>query len=175
MLRFKDEGPEVFFRDVRKFGKVQWFAAGECPERLARLGLDALAVTGAHLFEATRKRKVAVKNLLLAQDVVAGVGNIYADEALFLARVRPTRRAARVTRAECDRLAEGLRRVMVRSIETGGSSISDFVAPDGADGGYQDERQVYARAGAPCPECDAPIRKIVLGARGTHYCSECQS
>ncbi|MBW2313643.1 MAG: bifunctional DNA-formamidopyrimidine glycosylase/DNA-(apurinic or apyrimidinic site) lyase [Deltaproteobacteria bacterium] len=172
---FKDEGPEVFFRDVRKFGKVLWIAPGAECERLARLGRDALEMTGPELFDATRKRTVAIKSLLMAQSVVAGVGNIYADEALFLAGVRPTRRAAKVTRAECDRLAREIRRVMLRSIETGGSSISDYVAPDGSDGAYQDERRVYARAGEPCLVCETPVKKIVLGARGTHYCPRCQA
>lgn len=174
VLRFADDGPVVFMRDVRKFGKVQLAEPGEDLERVAKLGRDALEVTGEHLFGASRKRTVAVKNLLLSQDVLAGVGNIYADEALFLAGVRPTRRALRVTRRECDALAESLRRVMQRSIETGGSSISDYVAPDGSDGAYQDERRVYARTGEPCSVCGEPIRRIVVGARGTHYCRRCQ-
>jgi len=173
-LFFADEGPPVLFRDVRKFGKVQLLGPGEESERLRRLGTDALALGGEALFEAARGRKLAIKSLLLDQSVVAGTGNIYADEALFLAGVRPRRPARRVTRAECEALAEAMRRVMLRSIETGGSSISDYVAPDGADGGYQDERQVYARAGAPCPGCGTPIRRIVLGQRSAHYCPRCQ-
>ena len=173
-LVFADEGPAVLFRDVRKFGKVLLLAPGEETERLARLGTDALALDGAALFAATRGRTAAIKNVLLDQAVVAGAGNIYADEALFLAGVRPRRSARRVTRAECDAIAHALRRVMLRSIETGGSSISDFVAPDGADGAYQDERQVYARKGEPCRACGAPIRRIVLGQRSAHYCPRCQ-
>jgi formamidopyrimidine-DNA glycosylase len=173
-LRFRDGGPEVWMRDARKFGKVLWLAPGEGSERLDRLGTDALAVTGALLFEATRGRSVAIKSLLLDQAVVAGVGNIYADEALFGARVRPTRRAGRVSRAECERIARELRRVLARSIETGGSSISDYLAPDGEDGAYQDERRVYAREGEPCPRCGTRLRRIVLGQRSAHYCPHCQ-
>jgi formamidopyrimidine-DNA glycosylase len=173
-LRFADPGPEVFLRDTRKFGKVFLVGAGETHPRLARLGTDALAVSGAALFAASRGRRVAIKSLLLDQGVVAGTGNIYADEALFLARVRPTRRADRVTRAECEDLAAGLRRVMERSIETGGSSISDFVSPDGSDGAYQDERRVYARSGEACLACGAPIRRVVIGQRSAHYCPSCQ-
>jgi formamidopyrimidine-DNA glycosylase len=168
-FEFEDEGPAVLFRDVRKFGKVQLLAAGERSERLDRLGTDALVVTGEALFEATRGRTAAIKTLLLDQAIVAGTGNIYADEALFLAGVRPTRRAGRVTRTECDRIAAGLRQVMLRSIETGGSSISDYVAPDGSDGGYQDERRVYARKGEPCLSCGQPIRRKMLGQRSTHW------
>jgi formamidopyrimidine-DNA glycosylase len=173
-IAFDDGGAEVLLRDVRKFGKVQLLAKGEGCARLDRLGRDALEADGAHLFTASRKRKVAVKNLLLDQAVLAGAGNIYADEALFGAGVRPRRRAERVTRAECDALAEALRHVLARSIETGGSSISDYVAPDGRDGAYQDERKVYARKGEPCLVCATPIRRIVIGQRSAHYCPECQ-
>jgi formamidopyrimidine-DNA glycosylase len=173
-LLFGDEGPAVLFRDVRKFGKVLLLAPGEDTERLSRLGTDALELTGPTLFAATRGRTAAIKNVLLDQAVVAGAGNIYADEALFLAGVRPRRAAGRVTRAESDAIADALRRVMLRSIETGGSSISDYVAPDGADGAYQDERRVYAREGEPCVACGAPIRRVVLGQRSAHYCPRCQ-
>ena len=174
VLRFDDGGPDVMLRDVRKFGKVLWLPAGASHPRLDRLGRDALDVDGPELFRATRKRKVAIKSLLLDQSVLAGIGNIYADEALFLANVRPTRRAERVTRAECGRIGEALRRVLLRSIETGGSSISDFVAPDGRDGAYQDERHVYARDGDGCPRCDGLVKRTVVGQRGTHYCPTCQ-
>jgi formamidopyrimidine-DNA glycosylase len=115
-----------------------------------------------------------VKTLLLDQALVAGTGNIYADEALFLAGVRPRRPAGRVTRAEYDRIAEALRQVMLRSIETGGSSISDYVAPDGSDGAYQDERRVYAREGEACARCGTRIRRSVLGQRSAHWCPGCQ-
>ena len=171
---FTDEGEDVFFRDVRKFGKVQLLRPGESCERLERLGIDALEVRGDDLFRATRKRTVAIKNLMLDQAVVAGTGNIYADEALFLGGVRPRRQARRVTRVECDRIADAIRRVMARSIETGGSSISDYVAPDGSDGAYQDERRVYARKGEPCHACGTPIKRIVIGQRSAHYCATCQ-
>lgn len=173
-LEFADGAPRVFFRDVRKFGKVRLLAPGQSDARLDKLGPDALAATGEALFAGTRGRKVAIKTVLLAQQVIAGVGNIYADEALFLARIRPTRAAGRLTRNECDALAKAIQQVLLRSIETGGSSISDYVAPDGADGAYQDERRVYARTGEPCPECDAPIKRTVIAARSTHYCKHCQ-
>jgi formamidopyrimidine-DNA glycosylase len=173
-FRFEDGGPEVFLRDVRKFGKVLLLGRDESHPRLDRLGVDALQVTGDTLFRARRGRRVAIKNLLLDQTVITGVGNIYADEALFLAGVRPRRRAGSVTRRECAALADAIRRVMERSIETGGSSIRDYVAPDGAEGSFQDERRVYARAGEPCVGCGTPIRRVVLGQRGTHYCPACQ-
>jgi formamidopyrimidine-DNA glycosylase len=174
-ISFEDEGPELFYRDVRKFGKVLVLGSGETHPRLEKLGIDALEIDGALLFAAGRKRIAAIKTLLLDQSLVAGVGNIYADEALFLARVRPGRRAGRVTHKECDAIAAAVKQVMLRSIETGGSSISDFVAPDGHDGGYQDERRVYARAGEACVRCDGTIRRTVIGQRGTHHCPGCQA
>jgi formamidopyrimidine-DNA glycosylase len=174
-IDFCDGGAEVFLRDVRKFGKVLLLRDGERHPRLERLGVDALSVSGALLFDATRGRAVAIKSALLDQALLAGVGNIYADEALFLAGVRPARRAGRVSRRECDAIAEALLRVLRRSIETGGSSISDYVTPDGSDGEYQSERRVYARAGEPCDTCATPVRRSVIGQRGTHYCPRCQS
>ncbi len=173
-IRFADGGPQVYFRDVRKFGKVLLLDPGESHARLEKLGTDALEVDGPMLFSASRRRKISIKALLLSQEVIAGVGNIYADEALFLAGVRPGRRAARVTARECDAIAAAVRRVLLRSIETGGSSISDYVAPDGSDGAYQDERRVYARDGDVCYSCASTIRKRVIAQRGTHYCPRCQ-
>lgn len=173
-LRFDDGGPAVYFRDARKFGKVQWLAAGQPSPRLSLLGADALLASGATLLAASRRRRVSVKTLLLDQSVLAGVGNIYADEALFLAGVRPTRPARSLARAECVRLARAVRRVLRRAIATGGSSISDYLRPDGSDGEYQDERHVYDRAGQPCRRCRAAIRRVVIGARSSHYCPRCQ-
>jgi formamidopyrimidine-DNA glycosylase len=173
-LCFEDRGPDVFFRDVRKFGKVLLLEPGASDPRLDKLGPDALQADGEHLFAASRGRKLAVKGLLLSQEVLAGVGNIYADEALFAAGVRPRRRASRVTRREYALLAREIRRILLRSIETGGSSISDYISPDGSDGAYQDERQVYAREGDACYSCGTEIRKTTVAQRGTHYCPRCQ-
>ncbi len=173
-LRFDDGAERVFFRDVRKFGKVRWLEAGQSDARLEKLGTDALLATGLELYEAARRRRTPIKSLLLDQSVLAGAGNIYADEALFLAGVRPGRAARRVTKHECTRLVEALQQVLQRSIETGGSSISDYVNPDGTDGGYQDERRVYARTGEPCRTCGTPVKRIVIGQRSSHYCPTCQ-
>jgi formamidopyrimidine-DNA glycosylase len=93
---------------------------------------------------------------------------------LHRAKLRPTRRARRVTRAECEELAAAIRSVLERSIETGGSSIRDYVTPDGSDGGFQEERRVYARKGEPCLTCGTAVRCIVVGQRSTHYCTSCQ-
>ena len=161
-LAFDDGGPEVFFRDVRKFGKVLLLDAGRAP-RAPRAPRPRCA-RGRRATRSSRRRAAArrpIKPLLLDQALLAGVGNIYADEALFLAGVRPARRgrardAPRVRAAR----ARACARVLRRSIETGGSSISDYVAPDGSDGAYQDERHVYARAGEPCSAAARAIRRV---------------
>ncbi len=174
VLHFDDGREPVLFRDVRKFGKVRWLSPGEGDPRLDKLGVDALEITGALLYGKSRARRAAVKTFLLDQSVLAGVGNIYADEALFRARVHPTRPARALTRRECETLAVEIVAVLSRSIETGGSSISDYVQPDGSDGAYQDERRVYSRTGEPCFVCGTPIARIVLGQRSTHFCPRCQ-
>ena len=117
---------------------------------------------------------IAIKTVLLDQSVLAGVGNIYADEGLFMTGIRPMRRADKVTAAQCEALVAALQKVMLRSIETGGSSISDYVRPDGSDGGYQDERRVYARTGEPCSKCGTAIQRLVIATRSSHFCPSCQ-
>jgi formamidopyrimidine-DNA glycosylase len=174
ILSFAEPGPNLYFRDVRKFGKVAWMARDAPHERLDKLGIDALLVSGDELFARTRKRAAPIKSVLLDQSVLAGVGNIYADEALFLAKVRSTRRAKSLRPDECEAIANAVRRVLKRSIRRGGSSIDDYVRPDGSDGGYQTECWVYGRGGAPCRTCRAPIRRITIAQRSAHYCPECQ-
>ncbi|MET0385294.1 MAG: bifunctional DNA-formamidopyrimidine glycosylase/DNA-(apurinic or apyrimidinic site) lyase [Polyangiales bacterium] len=174
VLSFADAGPQLYFRDVRKFGKVEWLAQGAKSSRLDKLGIDALGATGRDLFAAAHKRKVAIKTVLLDQSVLAGVGNIYADEALFLAGVHPARKAQRVKEAECEAIVAAVVQVMQRSIETGGSSISDYVRPGGERGRYQDERRVYGRERAPCHTCGTAIIRRMLGQRSSHFCPACQ-
>jgi formamidopyrimidine-DNA glycosylase len=173
-LEFADGPPDLYFRDVRKFGKCALLAPGIEDARLEKLGVDALVATGKHLYDAAHVRSIPIKSLLLDQAVIAGIGNIYADEALFFAGVRPTRAAKRVPRAECDTIVKEARRVLRRAIRAGGSSIDDFVRPDGSDGEYQNERRVYAREGEPCSRCGNGIVRIVIGQRSAHYCPSCQ-
>lgn len=173
-LVFQDDGPEIWFRDVRKFGKVEFLSKGESCKRLDKLGIDALIADYDVLWQASRKRSIAVKSLLLDQSVLAGIGNIYADEALFLAGVKPMRKANNLTRQECADLTRHAREVMIRSIETGGSSISDYINPSGEDGGYQNERKVYGLEGEPCPTCRNPIKRVVISTRSSCYCPQCQ-
>jgi formamidopyrimidine-DNA glycosylase len=111
---------------------------------------------------------------LLNQGLLAGVGNIYADESLFRAGIRPGRSAGRLTKAELERLRQALREVLEHAIRLGGSSVSDYVDADGARGFFQLEHCVYMRTGQPCLSCRTPIRRILLAGRGTHYCTKCQ-
>lgn len=165
----------IVFRDVRKFGKVQWLPPGVDPARLAKMGPDALRITPRALHVALTSRGVPIKTALLDQGVLAGVGNIYADEALFLARLHPTRPARTLSLAECNDLVRALRRVLRQAIRAGGSTISDFRGADGAPGSYQDAHRVYGRPGLPCPRCGAPIHRVVLAQRSTHFCARCQA
>jgi formamidopyrimidine-DNA glycosylase len=168
------KGRRRAFRDVRKFGKVLLIASGKSDARLDKLGVDALRAGGDDLFRAARARKIAIKSVLLDQGVIAGIGNIYADEALFLAGVHPRRSARRVTQQACAAIVAAAQRVMKRSIQTGGSSISDYINPDGSDGGYQNERRVYGRTGEACPRCRTPIVRVVIATRSSHFCPSCQ-
>lgn len=168
------ESPAVYFRDARKFGKVEWLAPGKTSPRLTKLGPDALQITARELHTRLKRRTCPIKPAILDQAVMAGAGNIYADEALFLSGIRPTRKASSLTEKACAALLDNLKSVLLRSIETGGSSISDYVTPDGSDGGYQNERRVYARTGEPCVTCGTAIERTTLGQRSSHYCPKCQ-
>lgn len=173
-----DDGQEQLrFRDVRRFGSVTLF-----PEREALEQFFQAAALGPEPFDldarAWRDRLAAtrrpLKAVLLDQRVVAGVGNIYADESLFEARLHPARLGCDTTAAEASRLRQALVRVLNRAIAKRGSSIRDYVGGSGAKGGYQAEFRVYQQTGVPCPRCRAPIERTRLAGRSTHYCPRCQ-
>jgi formamidopyrimidine-DNA glycosylase len=127
-----------------------------------------------YLFRATRKRKVAIKQLLMNSQVVVGVGNIYASEALFHARVAPRRKAGRVTRVEAARMAAAVKRVLAQAILIGGTTLRDYVDPEGSPGYFRQELFVYERAGSACRVCKSPVKQIAQGQRSTYWCSTCQ-
>lgn len=137
-------------------------------------GTDPLHITPAEFRALFRGRRTPIKAALLNQSLLHGVGNIYADESLFRAGIRPRRMAARLTGAELDRLHAALGKVLREAIQLGGSSVSDYVDADGVRGFFQLEHLVYMRTGEPCLVCGKPIRRIVLGGRGTHFCPTCQ-
>src|SRR5882672_12195364 len=168
-----DDGREVRFRDIRKFGKIGLYVAADDP--FAAIGPEPLAdaFTLGVFRKRLRARKGRLKPLLLDQTFVAGIGNIYADEALWAARLHPLRTARTLRPADERRLWIEVRRILAEAIIRRGSSIDDYTAPDG-DGEMQDHLMVYQRTGEPCPRCGRPIRRIVVGGRATHFCSWCQ-
>jgi formamidopyrimidine-DNA glycosylase len=168
-----DSGRELRFVDPRRFGRLE-FRDLRAGDGFGAPGAEPLTI-GAEEFAALfRGRKLAIKAALLNQSLLAGVGNIYADESLFRAGVRPRRRAGRLTKAELERLRLALRAVLHRAIRRGGSSVSDYVDAEGVKGFFQLEHRVYQRTGEPCAVCGTTIRRIVVGGRSTHYCPECQ-
>ena len=163
--------------DPRRFGAVLWLP--EPAERhalLAGLGLEPLepAFTGAALRGLARGRRVAVKQFLMNSRVVTGVGNIYAAEALFRARIHPLRSVARISPGAWDRIARAVRETLEHALRAGGSTLRDFAAADGEPGRYQKRFLAYGRAGKPCPRCGTAIRSLRQGQRSTFYCPKCQ-
>ncbi len=171
-----DSGQVLRFTDPRRFGCQLWQAPGEIHPLLAGLGPEPLgdAFDGDHLWCLSRGRDVAVKPFLMDQKIVVGVGNIYAAEALFAAGIHPGRPAGQVSRARYARLAAEVRRILAYAIERGGTTLRDFLAPDGAPGYFEQELFAYGRAGEPCRVCATPIRSVALGQRNTFYCPRCQ-
>ncbi len=172
VLRLAD-GREVRFVDPRRFGRLS-VKRMEVEGEYAGPGLEPLTVSAEEFRGLFRGRKVAIKAALLNQSLLHGVGNIYADEALARAGVRPRRPAGRLTRVESARLHGALQEVLRRAIELGGSSVSDYVDADGVRGFFQLEHRVYGRGGEACRVCGTAIKKIVVGGRGTHFCPRCQ-
>jgi formamidopyrimidine-DNA glycosylase len=165
--------------DPRRFGAVVYVEDESAPQArklLGKLGVEPLEDSfAAGAFHAgLRRRNAAVKQVLLAGDVVVGVGNIYASEALFAAGIRPTVPASRISRPRAARLHAAVREVLARAVEKGGSTLRDFSAADGASGYFQLEAMVYDRAGQPCRVCGTPIKAIRQGQRATYYCPHCQ-
>jgi formamidopyrimidine-DNA glycosylase len=167
----------VRLRDPRRFGLVLWQTGDPLGHPLlASIGPEPLSTgfSGATLYEATRTRTAAVKLVLMDSHVVAGVGNIYASEALFRAKLNPKIAAHRVSRARYDVLAACVKDTLLAAIEAGGSTLRDYVGGDGRAGYFQNEHLVYGRAGEPCYTCGTPIRELKQGQRATYYCPVCQ-
>jgi len=166
-------GRELRFVDPRRFGRLEFRDLGR-GAGFSGTGAEPLTLGVEEFAALFRGRRLAIKAALLNQSLLAGVGNIYADESLFRAGIRPGRRSGRLTRAELERLRLGLREVLEQAIRLGGSSVSDYVDADGVRGFFQLEHCVYQRTGLPCRKCNTPIRRILVGGRGTHYCPHCQ-
>ena len=165
------------YTDPRRFGAWLWTGAEPSRHALLRdLGPEPLgdAFDGAYLFRRSRGRRLAVKSMLMDSRIVAGVGNIYANEALFMAGIHPARPAGRISRQRYQRLAQAVREVLTLAIREGGTTLRDFVSGEGRPGYFQQALQVYARTGRPCSSCATPIREIRTGQRSTFYCPRCQ-
>jgi formamidopyrimidine-DNA glycosylase len=175
------DGPQALrMNDPRRFGAVLWHANndGDLDQHilLRGLGVEPLepGFDGELLYKATRKRAAPIKQVLLAGDIVVGVGNIYACESLFRAGINPKTPAGRIGRSRYDKLADAIRTIQAEAIVQGGSTLRDFLAVNGQSGYFQQTYFVYDRAGVPCRNCGAPIRQIKQGQRSTFYCVNCQ-
>ena len=168
-------GRELRFVDPRRFGRLA-VARFESQDGsgFAAPGSEPLEAKIDHFIELFRHRKTPIKSALLNQKLLSGVGNIYADEALFRARVQPRRRASSLTRAELQKLHTGLLAVLREAIRAGGSSINDYVDPEGQAGFFQLKHRVYGREGKPCFVCKTPIKRVIIAGRSSHYCPHCQ-
>lgn len=171
-----DSGQVLRFTDPRRFGSQLWQPRGQTHALLAGLGPEPLSdgFDGDLLWARSRGRSAAVKLFLMDQAIVVGVGNIYASEALFAAGIDPRRAAGSVSRARYARLADEVKRILAYAIARGGTTLRDFISPDGLPGYFEQELFVYGRTGEPCRVCGAPIRAIVLGQRSTFHCVRCQ-
>ena len=170
---------EIRFVDPRRFGRISLHAPQPATDNLQPAtfsgpGSEPLTISLAGFIALFHPRRTPIKAALLNQSLLHGIGNIYADESLFRAAIRPTRQAALLTRAELARLRTTLVKVLRHAIQLGGSSVSDYVDADGARGFFQLQHRVYRRTGQPCLVCATPIRRITLAGRSTHFCPHCQ-
>ena len=172
-----DSGWVLRFHDPRRFGSLHWSETDPALHPLlAKLAPEPLspAFDGEYLYRATRKRSVAIKQFIMNSQQVVGVGNIYASEALFRARIAPRRAARRLTRKEAHVLAQAIKDVLAEAIKIGGTTLRDYVNADGAPGYFRQKLFVYERAEAACRVCRSPIKQFTQGQRSTYWCSTCQ-
>jgi formamidopyrimidine-DNA glycosylase len=167
-------GQELRFVDTRRFGRLALYPVSSGDAGFHGPGREPLSISEDDFVALFRGRKLAIKAALLNQTLLHGVGNIYADESLFRAGIRPTAIAGRLSRGRLLRLRVALQEILRKAIELGGSSVSDYVDADGVAGFFQLEHRVYMRTGQPCLVCGRPIHRIVLAGRGTHFCLHCQ-
>ncbi len=172
-------GRELHFEDMRVFGRLWFKPKGKTFEdvipSLLQLGVEPLeSLTSAHLSTAFQGKNQAVKTALLDQHILAGVGNIYADESLFLSGIHPTIAAGKVSDEQLNRLVENVQLVLSRAIESGGSTLRDYTDSSGVNGNYQNLAWVYGREGEPCRQCSSLIERIKLNGRSSHFCIQCQ-
>jgi formamidopyrimidine-DNA glycosylase len=172
-----DSGQTLRFNDPRRFGSLFFTTADpETHPLLKNLAPELLGpdFDGEYLWKITRRRKVAIKQLIMNASLVVGVGNIYASEALFRARIRPRRQARKLTRAECAKLARAIKATLAMAVKVGGTTLRDYVGADGNPGYFRQRLYVYERAGQPCRVCGNPVKQFTQGQRSTYWCAHCQ-
>jgi formamidopyrimidine-DNA glycosylase len=170
-----DDGRELRYVDPRRFGRIAYLSGHLLEEELKQFGADPLAVELAEFVTRIRERKSRIKALLLDQQVFRGVGNIYADESLWKARIHPAHLGARLEPARVEALYRGLREILQKAIVMRGSSISDFLDADGQAGEYQRQHRAYGREGKNCYRCRTPIERVIVAGRSSFFCPKCQS
>ncbi|QLA16051.1 bifunctional DNA-formamidopyrimidine glycosylase/DNA-(apurinic or apyrimidinic site) lyase [Desulfolutivibrio sulfoxidireducens] len=169
-----DDGTALFFQDQRRFGTCRLLTDLAAWPFFAALGPEPLEMSFAQFDARLGQRSARIKALLLDQTVIAGIGNIYADESLFLAGIRPDAKARDISPARREKLLAVLRATLVRAIEAGGSTIRDYRTPEGLEGGFQNDFQVYGRGGQPCPRCRTPLSVTRVAGRTSTFCPRCQ-
>lgn len=173
-MALDDGDEELRYRDPRRFGMLRFCTAAEAERAFGLLGPDALEMTEAEFERAIAGRRGAVKSWLMNQRVLAGLGNIYADEALFEARIHPETPAGNIRKAARQRLFSAIRSVLRHAVSLQGTSFRDYIDIEGRPGGFEPQLRAYQRTGAPCPRCGALIRRVVVSGRSSHYCPRCQ-
>ena len=172
-----DSGKTLRFRDPRRFGSLHWSKSPLNHKLLKSLGPEPLSdeFDGEYLWAKSRGRRVSIKQFIMNAQVVVGVGNIYASEALYRAGINPRRAAGRIARSRYDALAKAIKEVLASAIKAGGTTLRDFYGGDGEAGYFQQQLEVYDREKQSCRRCDSPIVAIVQGQRSTYYCKHCQT
>jgi formamidopyrimidine-DNA glycosylase len=173
-LALDDGAEEIRYRDVRRFGRLRSCTREELDAVLGGLGPDAQRMTESHFLAAMRGRKGAIKSWLMNQQMFAGLGNIYADEALYAAQIHPLAQPGRVPEDAAHRLYKAIGKVLKHAVQLRGTSFSDYLDAEGRPGGFLNRLRVYQKTGEPCERCRTPIRRLVIGGRSSHFCPQCQ-
>ncbi len=168
---------KVIFNDTRRFGSIHFSEDYKNHRLIKNLGVEPLSkeFNKDYIFDICKTKNISIKKLIMDQNVVVGVGNIYASESLFLARINPKRLSKNISIEECDALIRAIKKILKYAIKKGGTTLKDFYSADGSEGYFSLSLKVYGRNEEPCKNCKTPIKKIVLGQRATFYCSICQS
>lgn len=173
-MRFETEEKELRFRDARRFGSLRCYTREQVEKLLASLGPDARQVSEQTFLRSLRGRRGAIKSWLMNQQVLAGLGNIYADEALFEARIHPLSQPERIAPDAARRLFRAIQQVLKNAVNLQGTSFRDYIDIEGRPGNYRQKLRAYQKTGEPCPRCRRPIRRLIIAGRSSHFCPGCQ-